>query len=102
MRWVAAVLGLVLVAALAAPQEGPAPLVPAGTIALSRVAGSALQEMPVAAFASGTAPKPKTRADVPRFRARVEGTPAEARADKRYWGVFVADSVNGENLHALN
>src|SRR2546427_7323154 len=102
MRWVAAVVGLVLVAALAAAQEGPAPLVPAGTIALSRVAGSALQEMPVAAFAPATAPKPKTRADVTRFRARVEATLSEAGADKGYWGVFVADAVTGETLYAPN
>src|SRR5437879_13182542 len=98
MRWVAAVLGLVLVAALAAPQEGPAPLVPAGTIALSRVAGSALQEMPVAAFASVTAPKPKTRADVARFRARVEATLSEAGADRGDWGGVVADDVTRETL----
>ncbi len=102
MRWVAAVLGLVLVAALAAAQEGPAPLVPAGTGALPRVAGSALQQMPVAAFAPATAPKPKTRADVARFRARVEATLSEAGADKGYWGVLVADAVTGETLYALN
>src|SRR2546422_368334 len=102
MRWVAAVLGLVLVAALAAAQEGPAPLVPAGTIALPRVAGSALQQMPVAAFAPVTAPKAKTRADVARFRARVEATLSEAGADKGCWGVLVADAVSGETLYALN
>src|SRR2546426_381888 len=102
MRWVAAVLGLVLVAALAAAPEGPAPLVPAGTGALPRVAGSALQQMPVAAFAPAPAPKPKTRADVARFRARVEATLSEAGADKGYWGVLVADAVTGETLYALN
>src|SRR5207245_5249665 len=102
MRWVAAVLGLVWVAALAAAQEGPAPLVPAGTGALPRVAGSALQQVPVAAFAPAMAPKPKTRADVARFRARVEATLSEAGADKGYWGVLVADAVTGETLYALN
>jgi D-alanyl-D-alanine carboxypeptidase/D-alanyl-D-alanine-endopeptidase (penicillin-binding protein 4) len=44
----------------------------------------------------------KTRADVARFRARVEAALAEAHTRKAYWGVLVADRDSGETLYELN
>jgi D-alanyl-D-alanine carboxypeptidase/D-alanyl-D-alanine-endopeptidase (penicillin-binding protein 4) len=42
------------------------------------------------------------RADLARFRARVEATLAQAGADKGYWGVLIVDAGTGEVLFALN
>src|ERR1700675_3336300 len=44
----------------------------------------------------------KTRADVARFRVRVEAALAEAHTRKAYWGVLVADRDSGETLYELN
>jgi D-alanyl-D-alanine carboxypeptidase/D-alanyl-D-alanine-endopeptidase (penicillin-binding protein 4) len=44
----------------------------------------------------------KPRADVARFRARVEAELAEAHTRKAYWGVLVADRDSGEMLYELN
>lgn len=48
------------------------------------------------------AAKKAPRADVAAFRARVEAALADAKADKAYWGVLVADAETGEILFALN
>jgi len=45
---------------------------------------------------------PKERADVAKFRARVEATLADARAEKGHWAVLVVDAATGETLLALN
>lgn len=42
------------------------------------------------------------RADLERFRARVEATLAQPGADKGYWGVLVVAAQTGEVLYALN
>jgi D-alanyl-D-alanine carboxypeptidase/D-alanyl-D-alanine-endopeptidase (penicillin-binding protein 4) len=44
----------------------------------------------------------KQRADVARFRARVEGVLSEAHAERAYWGLLVADRDTGETLYELN
>jgi D-alanyl-D-alanine carboxypeptidase/D-alanyl-D-alanine-endopeptidase (penicillin-binding protein 4) len=44
----------------------------------------------------------KPRADVVRFRARVDATLAEAHAQKALWGVLVTDRDTGEILYELN
>ncbi|MGA8224470.1 MAG: D-alanyl-D-alanine carboxypeptidase/D-alanyl-D-alanine-endopeptidase [Candidatus Acidiferrales bacterium] len=44
----------------------------------------------------------KGRADVARFRARVEATLNEAHAERAYWGVLVTDRETGETLYELN
>jgi serine-type D-Ala-D-Ala carboxypeptidase/endopeptidase (penicillin-binding protein 4) len=48
------------------------------------------------------ATRAKPRADVARFRARVEAALAEAHAQKAYWGALVADRETGETLYELN
>ncbi len=45
---------------------------------------------------------PKERADVARFRARVELALGDAKAERGYWGVLVVDARSGETLYALN
>ena len=42
------------------------------------------------------------RADLARFRKRVEAALADARAQKAYWGVLVEDARTGETLYELN
>ena len=42
------------------------------------------------------------RADVGRFRARVDSVLAEAHAQKAFWGVLVADRDSGETLYEMN
>jgi serine-type D-Ala-D-Ala carboxypeptidase/endopeptidase (penicillin-binding protein 4) len=44
----------------------------------------------------------KPRADVARFRARVDAALAEAHAAKELWGVLVTDRDTGEILYELN
>ena len=51
--------------------------------------------------ASG-APRARPRADVARFRARVEAALSEAHAQRAYWGVLVVDRDTGETLYELN
>ena len=88
-------LGLLFLLATLAPvrfghaQAKPAKPVPEKTPALAQPAPEAPQQT-------------KPRADVARFRARVEAVLAEARADKGHWGVLVADAATGEVLYALN
>jgi serine-type D-Ala-D-Ala carboxypeptidase/endopeptidase (penicillin-binding protein 4) len=48
------------------------------------------------------AARTKPRADVARFRARVEAALHEAHAERAYWGIFVADRDTGETLYELN
>ena len=43
-----------------------------------------------------------SRADVTRFRARVEAALAEVHAARGYWGILVADRDTGEVLYELN
>ncbi len=54
------------------------------------------------AESAATTAKPKPRADVAAFRARVEAALAGAGADKGYWAVLVADAETAEVLYALN
>ena len=44
----------------------------------------------------------KSRADVARFRARVELVLAQGNAEKLDWGILVADRDTGETLYELN
>jgi D-alanyl-D-alanine carboxypeptidase/D-alanyl-D-alanine-endopeptidase (penicillin-binding protein 4) len=45
---------------------------------------------------------PSARADVGRFRARVEGILADSRADRASWGILVADRDTGRPVYAMN
>jgi D-alanyl-D-alanine carboxypeptidase/D-alanyl-D-alanine-endopeptidase (penicillin-binding protein 4) len=51
---------------------------------------------------AGGAPRARPRADVARFRARVEAALSEAHAQRAYWGVLVVDRDTGETLYELN
>jgi serine-type D-Ala-D-Ala carboxypeptidase/endopeptidase (penicillin-binding protein 4) len=51
---------------------------------------------------STATPHGKPRADVARFRARVEAALAEAHAQRAYWGVLVDDRDTGETVFELN
>ena len=44
----------------------------------------------------------KPRADVARFRARVDAALSEAHAQKALWGILVTDRDTGETLYELN
>jgi D-alanyl-D-alanine carboxypeptidase/D-alanyl-D-alanine-endopeptidase (penicillin-binding protein 4) len=44
----------------------------------------------------------KLRADLTRFRRRVEAALSEAHAQRAFWGVLVADRDTGETLYDLN
>jgi len=48
------------------------------------------------------APRTKSRPDVARFRARVDGVLAQARTQHSFWGVLVTDRDTGETLYDLN
>src|ERR1700689_2147520 len=52
--------------------------------------------------ASGGAHGAKPRADVARFRARVDAALGEAPAQKALWGILVTDRDSGEILYELN
>ena len=52
--------------------------------------------------ASGAAHGAKPRADVARFRARVDAALGEAHAQKALWGILVTDRDSGEILYELN
>ncbi|HXZ11635.1 MAG TPA: D-alanyl-D-alanine carboxypeptidase/D-alanyl-D-alanine-endopeptidase [Candidatus Sulfotelmatobacter sp.] len=45
---------------------------------------------------------PKARADLARFRARVQATLSDEHAQKAYWGILIADRDTGETLYELN
>ena len=45
---------------------------------------------------------PKERADVAKFRRRVEAELAQDKAQRGDWGVLVIDAASGETLYALN
>lgn len=63
----------------------------------------ASQKSPSAKKAPAKSTSPtEIRADVARFRARVESALADARRRKAYWGVLVADADSGETIYALN
>jgi D-alanyl-D-alanine carboxypeptidase/D-alanyl-D-alanine-endopeptidase (penicillin-binding protein 4) len=51
---------------------------------------------------SSAAPRAKSRPDVARFRARVDGILAQAHAQHAFWGVLVTDRDTGETLYELN
>jgi len=51
---------------------------------------------------AGVAAQAKPRADVERFRARVQTVLSEAHAQRAYWSVLVADQDTGETLYELN
>jgi serine-type D-Ala-D-Ala carboxypeptidase/endopeptidase (penicillin-binding protein 4) len=51
---------------------------------------------------SGGARGAKPRADVARFRSRVDAALGEAHAEKALWGVLVTDRDSGEVLYELN
>jgi serine-type D-Ala-D-Ala carboxypeptidase/endopeptidase (penicillin-binding protein 4) len=61
------------------------------------LAQSAARAKPTHVPASG-----KSRADVARFRARVESVLAQRDAEKLDWGILVADRDTGETLYELN
>jgi D-alanyl-D-alanine carboxypeptidase/D-alanyl-D-alanine-endopeptidase (penicillin-binding protein 4) len=63
---------------------------------------SLLTLFPPAAVAQRKPRPPKERADVVKFRLRVEAALADAKAERGYWGVLVADAKTGEQLYALN
>lgn len=46
--------------------------------------------------------KPKERADVTRFRARVEGILAQARVEQGHWAVLVMEEESGQILYSHN
>jgi D-alanyl-D-alanine carboxypeptidase/D-alanyl-D-alanine-endopeptidase (penicillin-binding protein 4) len=48
------------------------------------------------------AARAKPRADVEKFRARVEEALSQAKVEKGYWGVLVTDAATGEVVYALN
>jgi len=52
--------------------------------------------------ASPANPKSTARADVGRFRERVEAALAASGPDKAAWGVLVTDAATGETLYARN
>lgn len=81
---------LLSVGSVAAAQVQPPPAEPSAPPAPDRA-----QDRQAAAQA-------EPRADLARFRARVEATLAEAGADKGYWGVLIVDAGTGEVLFALN
>jgi len=51
---------------------------------------------------AGVATRSKSRADIARFRERVEAALTEVHAQKTYWGVVVADEDTGAILYELN
>lgn len=59
------------------------------------------QEAPAEKSAGGAA-HPKPRADVSRFRARVEAVLNGGHAQGAYWGVLLVDRDTGETLYELN
>jgi D-alanyl-D-alanine carboxypeptidase/D-alanyl-D-alanine-endopeptidase (penicillin-binding protein 4) len=59
---------------------------------------SSATKMPTASSAS----RAKNRADIVRFRTRVEAALNEVHAQKIYWGVVVADQETGAILYELN
>ncbi len=62
----------------------------------------AQQETPPVAPAPQASAPAASRADVQRFRARLETILSAPGADKGYWGMLVADAETGEVLYALN
>src|ERR1700732_582573 len=52
--------------------------------------------------AASAASRAKSRADIARFRARVDTALTEVHAQKTYWGVVVADQDTGSILYELN
>ena len=64
--------------------------------------GQQALSVPLAKKQSGGALSGKPRADVARFRARVDAALAEAHAQKALWGVLVTDRDTGEVLYELN
>jgi serine-type D-Ala-D-Ala carboxypeptidase/endopeptidase (penicillin-binding protein 4) len=66
------------------------------------VAGQQASPPAPAKKGSGGAGSAKSRADVARFRARVDAALAEAHAEKALWGVLVTDRDTGEILYELN
>jgi D-alanyl-D-alanine carboxypeptidase/D-alanyl-D-alanine-endopeptidase (penicillin-binding protein 4) len=52
--------------------------------------------------AASAASRAKSRADIARFRARVDTALTEVHAQKTYWGVVVADQDTGAILYELN
>jgi serine-type D-Ala-D-Ala carboxypeptidase/endopeptidase (penicillin-binding protein 4) len=90
-RSLAFLLGLLLSPAiLSLGQAKPSPTAPAAPVSSERAPNKA------------EAAQARTRADLERFRARVEATLARPGADKGYWGVLVMDARTGEVLYALN
>ncbi len=74
---------------------------------LGSVRAAQVQQTPAPAASDRAQGKQATvqaepRADLARFRARVEAALAEAGADKGYWGLLVVDAGTGEVLFALN
>jgi D-alanyl-D-alanine carboxypeptidase/D-alanyl-D-alanine-endopeptidase (penicillin-binding protein 4) len=69
------------------------------------IAGAQAQSGAPAATAkkgSGGGRGAKPRADVARFRARVDAALSEAHAQKALWGILVTDRDTGETLYELN
>ena len=75
-----------------------------GAVAVA-IAGAQAQSGAPAATAkkgSGGGRGAKPRADVARFRARVDAAVSEAHAQKALWGILVTDRDTGETLYELN
>ena len=75
-----------------------------GAVAVA-IAGAQAQSGAPAATAkkgSGGGRGAKPRADVARFRARVDAALSEAHAQKALWGILVTDRDTGETLYELN
>ncbi len=64
--------------------------------------GAQTKSAPASAARPGTNVRPKVRADVARFRARVDATLSDEHAQKAYWGILIADRDTGETLYELN
>jgi D-alanyl-D-alanine carboxypeptidase/D-alanyl-D-alanine-endopeptidase (penicillin-binding protein 4) len=69
---------------------------------LSSIAQPAVAQKAPAKKSAGGAAHPKPRADVSRFRARVEAVLNGEHARRAYWGVLVVDRDTGDTLYELN
>jgi serine-type D-Ala-D-Ala carboxypeptidase/endopeptidase (penicillin-binding protein 4) len=74
-----------------------AAVLPAFLLAIPAIAQDSAGHAAIPAYAAA-----RTRADIVRFRARVESALAEAHAQRAFWGILVADQDTGEPLFELN
>jgi D-alanyl-D-alanine carboxypeptidase/D-alanyl-D-alanine-endopeptidase (penicillin-binding protein 4) len=69
-----------------------------GSAAVALLLACCLATLP----ATAQRPRSKARADVAKFRARVEKILADAKAARGHWGILVADAETGETLYERN